>query len=298
MADILIAGCGYVGTALGILLAAEDHLVWGLRRHTEALPPSIRPLVADLTVPKTLQALPSSLDFVFYTAGADRFDDVAYRAAYVEGLHNLLDALTGQNQQPRRILFTSSTGVYAQSSGEWVDETSPTRPSDCSGIRLLEGERLLLGSQFPATVLRFGGIYGPGRARLIESVREGFAVCAEGPPVYTNRIHRDDCAGALRHLMNLPQPDRLYVGVDQEPAEQCAVLLWLATQLGVSSPRVEPSSEPQTRRHQSNKRCVSARLVASGYAFRYPTFREGYAALLAKEQSQASLRSAPRGRIV
>ena len=285
MANILIAGCGYVGTALGILLAAEDHLVWGLRRHTEALPPRIRPLAADLTVPKTLQALPSPLDFVFYTAGADRSDDEAYRAACVEGPRNLLDALAGQYQQPRRILFTSSTGVYAQSSGEWVDETSPTQPADFSGIRLLEGERLLLGSQFPATVLRLGGIYGPGRARLIESVCKGLAVCTEGLPVYTNRIHRDDCAGALRHLMNLPQPDRLYVGVDQEPAEQSIVLRWLATQLGVPPPQAGPFSEPQTRRHHSNKRCVSARLVASGYVFRYPTFRDGYAALLAGDDS-------------
>ena len=168
---------------------------------------------------------------------------------------------------------------------EWVDEISPTEPTDFSGIRVLEGERLLLDSQLPATVVRLGGIYGPGRARLIESVRNGLAVCADGPPSYTNRIHRDDCAGALRHLMNLPNPDRLYVGVDQEPAEQSAVLRWLATQLGVSPPRVEPSSEPHARRHHSNKRCRNTRLVACGYAFRYPTFREGYTALLAGEDS-------------
>ncbi len=283
MANVLIAGCGYVGIALGTLLTSDAHLVWGLRRRTELLPPSIRPFAADLTVPKTLQALPSSLDFAFYTAAADRSDDEAYRAAYVEGLRNLLDALAGQNQQPRRMLFTSSTGVYAQSSGEWVDETSPTQAADCSGIRLLEGECLLQGSQFPATVLRLGGIYGPGRTRLVESVRKGLAVCAEGPPVYTNRIHRDDCAGALRHLMNLPHPDRLYLGVDHEPAEQWTVLRWLATQLGVPSPQAGPSSEPHTRRPHGSKRCRNSKLVASGYVFRYPTFREGYQARLTQD---------------
>jgi nucleoside-diphosphate-sugar epimerase len=282
MANVLIAGCGYVGTALGTRLASEGHVVWGLRRRTDALPSSIRPLVADLTVPETLQALPPGLDVVFYTASADAPDDEAYRAAYVEGLHNLLRALDHQRQVLRRVFFTSSTGVYAQSSGAWVDETSPTEPAEFSGIRVLEGERLLLGSPFPATVLRLGGIYGPGRTRLIDRVRRGLAVCPEGPPLYTNRIHRDDCAGALHYLMNVDQPDQIYIGVDHEPAEQCEVLRWLAAQLGVSPPGVEPPSGSEVRRHQSNKRCSNAKLIASGYTFRYPSFRDGYSALLAQ----------------
>ena len=282
MANVLIAGCGYVGTALGTRLASEGHVVWGLRRRTDALPNSIRPLVADLTVPETLQALPPGLDVVFYTASADASDDEAYRAAYVEGLHNLLRALDHQRQVLRRVFFTSSTGVYTQASGAWVDETSPTEPGEFSGIRVLEGERLLLGSPFPATVLRLGGIYGPGRTRLIDRVRRGLAVCPEGPPLYTNRIHRDDCAGALHHLMNVDQPDHIYIGVDHEPAEQCEVLRWLAARLGVSPPGVEPPSGSEVRRHQSNKRCSNAKLIASGYTFRYPSFRDGYSALLAQ----------------
>jgi len=282
MANVLIAGCGYVGTALGTRLASEGHVVWGLRRRTDALPPSIRPLVADLTVPETLQALPPGLDVVFYTASADAPDDEAYRAAYVEGLHNLLRALDHQRQVLRRVFFTSSTGVYAQASGAWVDETSPTEPAEFSGIRVFEGERLLLGSPFPATVLRLGGIYGPGRTRLIDRVRRGLAVCPEGPSLYTNRIHRDDCAGALHHLMKVDQPDQVYIGVDHEPAEQCEVLHWLAARLGVSPPGVEPPSGSEGRRHQSNKRCSNAKLIASGYTFRYPSFRDGYSALLAQ----------------
>ena len=283
MANVLIAGCGYVGTALGTRLASEGHVVWGLRRRTDALPSSIRPFVADLTVPETLRALPPGLDFVFYTASADASDDDSYRAAYVEGLHNLLSALGDQCQQLLRVFFTSSTGVYAQSSGAWVDETSPTEPAEFSGIRVFEGERILLGGLFPATVLRLGGIYGPGRTRLIDRVRRGLAVCPEGPPLYTNRIHRDDCAGALHYLMNVDQPDQIYIGVDHEPAEQCEVLRWLAAQLGVSPPGVEPPSGSEVRRHQSNKRCSNAKLVASGYVFRYSSFRDGYMALLDAE---------------
>lgn len=284
MAQVLIAGCGYVGEALGAYLAAEGHVVWGLRRHPEGLPSKVHPLAADLTIPKTLHRLPAGLDFVFYTAAPDISSDEAYRDTYVDGLRHLLEALRGQHQQPRRVFFTSSTVVYAQSAGEWVDERSPTEPVHFSGIRMLEAERLVLDGPFPATVLRLGGIYGPGRAGLIERVRRDEAVCAEGPPVYTNRIHRDDCAGALQHLMALHQPDDVYIGVDHEPAEECGTLRWLAAQLGVSPPPAKRASGVGSRR-RGNKRCRNTKLVDSGYVFRYPNFREGYAALLAGADS-------------
>jgi nucleoside-diphosphate-sugar epimerase len=280
MANILIAGCGYVGTALAERLVAQGHAVWALRRHPDGLPPAVRPLAADLTDPGTLRNLPSGLEFVVYTAAPDRLDDEAYRSIYVEGLSQVLDAVRRQGQRPRRILFTSSTVVYAQSAGEWVDEASATEPVHFSGTRMLEAERLLLESPFPATILRLGGIYGPGRVGLVERVRRGEAICTDGPPIFTNRIHRDDCVGALQHLMSFPQPGNLYLGVDHEPAETCVVLRWLAGRLGAPPPRVENPTPGGAQRRGGNKRCRNARLVASGYIFRYPTFRDGYGALL------------------
>jgi nucleoside-diphosphate-sugar epimerase len=282
MANILIAGCGYVGTALGLRLAAAGHVVWGIRRSAEGLPSGIRHVAADLTIPETLRELPPALDVVFYTAAPNGPDEAAYRAIYVDGLRYVLEALVRQHQSPQRVLLTSSTAVYAQLGGEWVDETSPTEPQHFTGRRVLEGERVLLDGPFPATVLRLGGIYGPGRTSLIERVRQGLATCRDGPPLYTNRIHRDDCAGALHHLMTLPQPDSRYIAVDHEPADYCDVLCWLAAQLGAPPPRVEASSGTDTRRHRTNKRCRHDKLITSGYVFRYPTFREGYAALLAR----------------
>ena len=281
--NILIAGCGYVGTALGSLLAAEGHAVWGLRRHPAVLPSGIGPLEADLTSADTLQRLPSAVDYVFYTAAPDTHNDAAYQAVYVDGLRNLLNALTLQQAHPRRIFLTSSTGVYGESSGAWVDETSSTQPAEFGGIRLLEGERLLLDGPFPATVLRLGGLYGPGRASLMEQVRRGQIAWDDESPVYFNRIHRDDAAGALRHLMMLPDPDPLYVGVDHEPTTLAVLLDWLADALGVPPTRPSESSGARTPRHPANKRCRNAKLVASGYVFRYPTFREGYTALLTEQ---------------
>jgi len=280
MSRTLIAGCGFVGTRLGLDLAAEGHEVWGLRRDPSGLPPTIRRLRADLTNPATLEGLPADVDLVFFTAAADRHDDEGYRSLYVEGLRNLIQALRVRGQQPRRVLFASSTAVYSQSTGEWVDEDSPTEPRNFAGRRLLEAEQLILTSPFPSVVVRLAGIYGPGRGRLVESVRNGTAACRDGPPAYTNRIHRDDCAGVLRHLAMIPAPLPLYVAADHEPADNGTVLRWLAEQLHVPPPSVRPAAELQSWERGSSKRCRNGRLLTSGYRFRFPTFRDGYGAMV------------------
>lgn len=280
MVKVLIAGCGYVGGALGAALVADGDVVYGLRRRVVSLPAGVQPIEADLAVPKTLRDLPAGLDFVVYAASPGGPDDALYRTAYVEGLGRLLEALAAQRQSPRRIFLLSSTSVYGQEKGEWVDETSLTQPRDFRGRRILEAEGILAAAGLPATVVRLGGIYGPQRTGMIERVRSGRAVFPRGGPRWTNRIHRDDCAGALRHLMRLPAPESLYLGVDCEPAEDATVLRWLAGALGAPAPRVEKDSGEPAR--GNNKRCRNDRLLASGYSFRYPTFREGYAALLAK----------------
>lgn len=293
MENILIAGCGYVGTALGQLLTTAGHRVWGIRRSAAGLPSMIRHLAADLTNPETLQDLPSNLDVVVYTAAADGPEEAAYRAAYVDGVRHLLEALVHQRQSPRRVLFTSSTAVYPQSNGAWVDETTPTEPRHFTGKTLLEGERLLANGPFPATILRLAGIYGPERTSLIARVRAGLATYRQGAPLYTNRIHRDDCAGALHHLMTLPEPELVYLGVDHQPAAQCEVLRWLAQQLGAPEPRMDTAADTNSRRHRTNKRCSNARLLASGYVFQYPTYRQGYTAVLAAEQPRPGISQRP-----
>lgn len=283
MSRILVAGCGFVGTALSRRLASGGHEVWGLRRSPAKLPADIHPLTADLCRPESLRNLPPHLDFVFYTASADSAAAEAYRAAYVTGLKNLLHALTIQKQSPRRVFFTSSTSVYGQTEGEWVDENSPVRPESHTGRIMLEAEQTLLNSSAPATAVRLGGIYGPGRRRLIDRVLRGEAGIAEGPPRYVNRIHREDCAGALDHLMNLKAPEAIYLAVDDEPADEGEVIRWLAERLGAPPPRTVPEAEAPARRGGSNKRCRNGRLKASGYRLIYPSFREGYDEMLREE---------------
>lgn len=278
MSSVLIAGCGDVGTELGRLLAVRGHQVWGLRRRPGGLPAPIRPRAADLTDPDSLENLPPC-DYVVYTAAAPGQTEDAYRLTYVEGVRNLLAALEDQDREPRRVFFTSSTGVYGQNNGEWIDEGSPTKPKSFSGRILLEAERRILESPFPGTVVRLAGIYGAGRTRLIDQVRSGSAVLYEEPS-YTNRIHRDDCAGFLARLVAMDLAgeavDSVYLGVDDDPAERGEVLRFLAQLVGVPPPAVETGSAGRGR----NKRCRNDKLKATGYRLRFPTFREGYAAVV------------------
>ena len=277
---VLVAGCGYVGRELARRLVAGGHAAWGLSRRPDGLPAGVEPLAADLADRTTLRGLPPALDAVAYAAAASGPTEPHYRAAYLDGPRNLLAALAEAGQSPRRVLFVSSTGVYAQRDGGWVDETSPTEPTDFSGTVMLEGERAVLGGPFPAVVLRLAGIYGPGRTLWIDRVRDG---SARRPPPgsWTNRIHRDDAARAIAHLLALDAPDPLVIGVDDEPAELADVLDFLAARLGVPSPPPGPETAAGgPMRGRGAKRCSNRRLRASGFRLLYPTFREGYGALL------------------
>ncbi|MEZ4224565.1 MAG: SDR family oxidoreductase [Polyangiaceae bacterium] len=278
MSRILIAGCGYVGSELARRAAAAGHEVFALRRHADQLPGCARTLQADLTRAESLRSLPERLDVVFYTAAADETSEEAYRAAYLLGTRNLLASLAQHGARPR-FVFTSSTAVYAQSQGEWVDETSETAPTHFTGKLLLEAEQQVRRSGLDVVVLRLAGIYGPGRTSLLARVRDGLAEYSPGVVEYGNRIHRDDCAGALQHVGFAQRPDGLYVGADSAPVDRQELLRYLAERLGAPPPR--PRTEPAPRRRGfSSKRCSNARLLAAGYAFEFPSFRDGYESLI------------------
>lgn len=283
---LLLAGCGKLGTELGLRRAAAGDRIFGLRRQASQLPAPIEPISADLTEPATLHsALPADLDAVVFTATPGAFTDAAYEQAYVHSLGNLLQALKHGGQTPGRVIFVSSTSVYGDTGGDWVDETSPTEPQAFSGERLLEAESLLkeaLGDR--GIVLRLGGIYGPGRERLLKRVRDGRPVIAD-PPTYTNRIHQADCVGVLEHLLSLQQPAPLYLGVDDQPTPMHEVLDWLADQMRLD--RVPRQHGEAGDQRANNKRCSNQRLRDSGYRFKYPDFRAGYSAMLDQNRSRA-----------
>ncbi len=264
--NVLIAGCGDVGNALAERLLADGCAVWGVRRTVEALAPGVTPWRIDLRDRDGFGAPPAAFDYLFYTASADGRDEESYRAIYVDALADLLEVLRAEGSTLRRVFFTSSTAVYGQSDGEWVDEASPTEPSGFNGRVLLEAESILDRAPETGVNVRLSGIYGPGRTRLVRQVWGGEARATES---WTNRIHVQDCAGVLHHLMRLPSPASLYLGSDDLPATSAEVVTWMSQELGVPT----PSRMESTR---LNKRCRNTRLRQSGFRFRYPSFREGY----------------------
>lgn len=276
MSRILIAGCGYVGSALARILVERDRAeVFALRRNVSAVAGGLEPIACDLAVAGSVdEKVPEALDNVVFAVGADAHSPEAYERAYVRALDNLLTALARRRRPPRRFVLVSSTAVYAQDGGEWVDETSPTEPQEFSGRTLLRSEALVRSAPGESVVVRFGGIYGPGRTRFVDGVRSGTLRLGAGAE-YTNRIHRDDCAEVLRHLLWRDRCAPLYVGVDDEPADRREVARWIARKLGVAT-----AEATATDAMPHGKRCSNRRLRTSGYAFRYPTFREGYGELI------------------
>lgn len=274
---ILIAGIGDLGSEVARRLVAAGHDVVGLRRSDRRLPDGVEPLRGDVGEPSSL-ALPKDLDAIVYAVAADGRTDESYARAYPRGLANVLDAIDPSAPDSTRVVFVSSTGVYGQDDGSTVDEDSPTEPASFTGARMVEAERVLAASRFRGTSLRLGGIYGPGRTFLIESVRSRRATYAPGSTQWTNRIHRDDAARAIEHVLSLDAPPGVLNVVDRGAAPRREVLEWLAERLGAPAPRASEASE--RRSGPTDKRVSSDRLVATGFEHRYPTYREGYAAVL------------------
>ncbi|MBD8879047.1 NAD(P)H-binding protein [Rhodanobacter sp. 7MK24] len=271
---ILLAGCGDVGLRVAAGLLARGDEVWALRRSPlRENVPGLRWLGVDLTEPRTLGNLPAGIDRVVYLPAPDVRDKAAYRALFVDGLRHLLEAL--DTHALKQVLLVSSSAVYGEHDGDWVDEDTPPAPLGFNGALLLEAEQWLAAQAVPSTVLRLAGLYGPGRMQLVERLRSGAQRVPREIPHWANRIHVDDAAAAIGHLLRLPAPSPLYLGVDDTPLLLDELCDFIAQLLDAPLPR-----EGAAPVGVGSKRLGNARLRASGWAPRWPDARDGYAALL------------------
>ena len=267
--DVLLVGCGQLGADVGLRMAARGHSVLAIRRRAELVPPPLLGLSADLTA-EGPQLPELDLEHLVVALTARPRTEEAYRATYVDGMRRALDALDEVGQVPRRAVLVSSTSVYgSQPDGAIVDEDTPAHPADGPGRMLLEAEQLFSARIPHGTVLRLSGLYGGPPGRLQAQVLAGDIT---DPDRWTNRIHRDDAAAAVVHLLTRAQdPDRLYVGTDDEPALLGDVAAHLARRLKAPAP---PAADPS---RATGRRLSNAHLRSTGWAPAYPTYREGYA---------------------
>ena len=284
----LVIGGGFVGQPLAQELLRQGHHVTAMTRsqsHADSFQAlGIQPIVADISHAASLPTHLDPFDWVINLVSSGRGGVEAYRAVYLSGTRHVIEWLA--SIPPRQYVAASSTSVYGQVDGSFVTEESPTEPGSETGRVLVEMETLLLeaasAGRLPVLILRLAGIYGPGRTHWIDRFRRPELALESPPGSVVNMIHRDDVVGAILAALAKGRPGEIYNVVDDEPVSRAELSDWLSQRLGQPQPAPSSDVAPRARtRPATNKRVLNRKLRSElGYALRYPTFREGFAAEL------------------
>jgi nucleoside-diphosphate-sugar epimerase len=270
---ILIAGCGYVGAAAADQFHDAGWMVEGWTQTGDSAlalagkPYSVRSV--DISAADQIgTSLAGHFDAVVHCASTRGGDANAYHRVYRMGAANLMARFA-----EAMFLFISSTSVYAQKNGQWVTEESPAEPEHDTGKILRDTERLVL--RCGGTVLRLGGIYGPGRSAILKKFLNGEGTDNAANDRFLNQVHRDDIVGALLLLLEKSSaPAQIYNVIDDNPLRQSECYRWLASRL--QRPLLASNRPMLTRkRGESNKRVSNRKLRAAGWTLQYPSFAEG-----------------------
>lgn len=286
---IVVLGCGYVGTAFALQAQAHGHAVVGVVRSVESRDRlralGVTALACDLQA-DDWSALPVVVDVVVYAASTGGAGADAYAQTYDAGVRRAL-AWT-RTVGAGHFIFTSSTGVYRQDDGALVNEASPVGGTTTADA-ILAGERAVLSSGLArATVLRFGGLYGPGRHYLLDQLRRGENVIGGRVDHFVNYLHREDAAGAILATVEGAAPGaRVYNVTDGQPVTKAELAVWLSSQLGLPAP-VFDAAAPAGPRMRRTGQVQPSRIVDSGairrelaWTPRFPGVFDGFRALLA-----------------
>ena len=276
---VLLAGCGDLGTRLGLRLVDQEHEVIGLRRRVAELPDAFETIAMDLTrlgAPERGRAGDAvrsdprldALDAVIITLTPDESTRDGYERSYLHGLRGLAHVL---ESQPGRVILVSSTRVLAEDPTRVITEDAPLAPGSGPGEVLAAAESEAAELFDHLTIVRPAGIYGPGRTRLIDSVRRGQRFNHQR---WTNRIHRDDLVRGLERLALGSEPPDLVHAVDSLPAQMGEVAAFIADRLGVPVPDHIEDEKP------GGKRIDGTRFRALVGELGYPTYRDGFSSML------------------
>jgi nucleoside-diphosphate-sugar epimerase len=268
----LVIGCGYLGLRVALRLREAGEEVFATSRRPERFAEFsahfLRPILCDVLRPNPLP----EVEGVTYCVGFDRAAGASTRQIHVEGLAAVLDRLPGTP----RFVYVSSTGVYGQADGGEVDETAATEPADESGRAVLEAERLLRRRRPDAVVLRFAGIYGPGRLLREASVRAGEPIAAD-PRKWLNLIHVEDGADVVAAALSKAEAGLTCNVSDGAPVRRRDFYAVLASLLGAPPPRFAPPAVPDA----ADRRVNNFRMrQAFSPSLRYPDYEAGLRASL------------------
>lgn len=279
----LIIGCGYLGRRVASLWFAQGHRVWATTRSQvqarEFESQGIQPVLADILDREALRGLPAA-DTVLFCVGFDRSSGKTMREVYVDGLRNVLEFLPA----PKRFIYVSSTSVYGQRDGEFIDESAATEPEEEAGQIVLEAEQTLAEKSLPSVVvLRFAGIYGPGRLLRRKAIEANEPIVADAEK-WLNLIHVDDGAAVVLAADEFaPRPFALYNVCDDQPVRRRDFYTRLSQQLGAPVPRFNPPAVgmPLPPHERANRRILNQRVRAElNWAPRYANYEAGLKASL------------------
>jgi nucleoside-diphosphate-sugar epimerase len=274
---LLIAGCGDLGMRVAQrVLQDPSNCVWGLKRShpdDQEKMHGFTWLKADLSNPETMKDLPADITHILFSAAPHVRTESDYRAVYFDGLRNVVQ--NAYSASLKRVLFISSTAVYGAHADEWVNEDTPVNPKNFNGRVLLEAEQWLstFGREHTLTTLslRLSGIYGPGRIALLEKLKLGQVGAPSSTAHWSNRIHVDDAAAAVVHLIGFEYPQSTYLITDSTPLSMRTLYEALAQQVGGPVPPVSESPAFVGSKRLSNKR-----IRETGFVFQWPDSRDGY----------------------
>ena len=282
---IAIFGCGYLGRRVARQCTERGMQVIPVTRNPSTAEnfskEGWQPVVADITDPVSLDHAIDEfrdVDYVLFAVGFDRAAGMPIEEVYVGGLQNVLQRLPEFSQPHQRFIYISSTGVYGQKQGEWVDEDSPCEPERVGGKACLSAEKALIKSRFAnsSILLRFAGIYGPGRLPRKKDILQDRTITA-ATSGFLNLIHVDDGVLVVMASFRADAPAR-YVVSDGHPVPRGDYYRELARQLGVDDLKIlEIDSEsPAGQRARASKRIRSDRFRDRlGVKLKYVDYRAG-----------------------
>ena len=284
---LIIFGCGYVGTAVAREAVARGMKVTALTRNVAKAAAleaeGVESVVADLASHEWHSRVPGSPELVLNCVSSGGGGLENYQRSYVQGMCSVLE-WARERGASGTFIYTGSTSVYPQDGGVRVDEAASTEnPSERAGV-LLAAEHLLRASRGACQrwfILRLAGIYGPGRHHLIEQVRVGEVVGRAD--CHLNLIHRDDiCAAIFAAFTSSPEiANEIFNVADDGAAPKGELMTWLAAQMRLTNPRFI-GLQMEGRRPVTPDRIISNARIKRllGWLPRYPSYREGYAAIL------------------